>query len=377
MLAAITLNIWVVLFTCGFVMGIFMTLLFVFFHKRFSPQTHNIAVVLFILSLMLLGEIAEESDIVDTYPVTIGLGNIMDLLIWPFLLFYTQYITASGTGRKWLRLITFVPYLAGLLWQIPVLTLSGADQLAYYSAGISDNLLLLIIFKILVTAAFLFSIIRLLNRRIDDWKAFFPKNKKVQFLTRVKTFFQGIGLMVMVIYLLFFNSYFDLLSLGGSDRLGSLIISGFFYFLAALVFRNPQLFKGEEYSKQVRSFFEGEEQQYAQDLLTLINTEKPYLNEKLSLKDLAEKSGLSSQQLSYIINRQMGISFQELVNTYRIREVQKHIASGEHIHKTLLGLALESGFNSKASFNRAFKEHTGHTPSHYVKTLGKEVSNQN
>lgn len=375
--ALITLNIWVVLFACGFVMGIFMTLLFVFFHKRFSPQTHNIAVVLFILSLMLLGEIAEESDIVDLYPVTIGLGNIMDLLIWPFLLFYTQYITGIGQPKKWMRLLTFAPYLMGLLWQIPVLILPGADQLAYYSAGISTSILALIIFKILVTGVFFFIIISLLNRRINDWKAFFPKNKKVQFLTRVKTFFQGIGLMVLLIYLLFFNSYFDLLSLGGSDRLGSLIVSAFFYFLAALVFRNPQLFKEEDYSKQVRAFFKGAEQQYAQDLLKLIDVEKPYLDEKLSLKNLADKAGLSSQQLSYLINRQMGISFQELINTYRVKEVQKYIAQGEHVQKTLLGLALESGFNSKASFNRIFKEHTGHTPSHYVKVLEKEVSNQN
>lgn len=367
LLTVLTLNIWVVLFMCGFVMGVFMTLLFVFFHKRFSPQTHNIAIVLFILSMMLLGEIAEESNLVDSYPAIIGLGNVMDLLIWPFLLFYIQHVTASGFHPNWMRLLTFIPYLTGLLWQLPVFLLSHEAQLAYYSAGISSNLLTLIIFKFLVTAAFFGYILKQINLRLKDWQSFFPKNKKAQFLRKIRGFFIGIGIMVGFIYLLFFNGYIELFQAIGSDRIGSLIISVFFYFLAAQVFRNPQLFKAHEYARQIKDFFKGTEHLYIKRLLDLMQTERPYLDEKLSVKSLAARLDLSSQQLSYLINQRLGLSFLEMVNTYRVNEVKKRIELGEHTQKTLLALALESGFNSKASFNRIFKEYTGQSPSSYTK----------
>lgn len=367
----LTLNIWVLFFTCGFVMGIFMVSLFLLLHKRYSHHIQNITAALFILSLMLFTEIAEESDLVDTYPSILGIGSILDLLIWPFFLFYVQYICGLRRKYEWSDSLYFLPFFIGLLSRIPFLLLSDEHKLTYFSDGIPLDIALLVGFKMLTSMAFLIYLIRLIDARLVYFKNPFPRNKRVVFLFRIRQIFMGVSVLVLCIYLMFFNSYFELLPFGDSDRVGSLIISLLFYIIGILVFRNPEVFREENYSPQITSFFKGKESVYVKELLKLFADKKIYLNEKLALKDVAKEIGLTNQQLSYLINRQLGISYADFVNTYRVMEVQKKLREGEHHLVTLLGLALASGFNSKASFNRIFKSHTGDSPSNYLKKMEK------
>jgi len=367
----VTLNIWVALFTCGLVIGIFMIILFVVFRKKYSFHVHNITIVLFILSFILFSEITEESDIVDRFPFLIGIATIADLLLWPFLLFYVQYIIGERSRYKWTSLLYFVPFIASFVWYLPFLLLPGETKLSYFSKGIPADVAWLVGFKMLSSSIFLWYIISLLSNRLKRFKNTFHRNKKVQFLSRTRQFFISITIIILIVYLTFFNQYFDLIPLGDSDRISSLIISGLFYFFGILIFRSPQLFQEQHYSKQVKGFFDGTELQFIEKILKLFDDKKIYLNEKLTVKDVAKETGLTNQQLSYLINQQLGINFLDFVNTYRVKEVQNNIQKGEHQLKTLLGLALESGFNSKSSFNRIFKNHTGFSPSDYVKKVEK------
>jgi len=372
-----TLNMWVVLFTCGLVMGLFMASLFLLFHKRYTYHIHNITLALIILSLLLFTEIAEESNLVDSFPSLLGIGTIIDLLFWPFILFYVQYISDNRDSYGWSDLLYFSPFLIALLGLIPFLLLPEESKLNYYATGIPLDTAILVGFKMFVSLAFLLYTINLINKRLVYFKKPFPRNKKVVFLFRIRQVLVGVSAIVLFIYFMFFNNYFDFLRLGDSDRIGSLIISALFYLFGYLVFRSPQLFQEENYTKQVIDFFKGREADYVEELLTLFTDKKMYLNEKLAVKDVAMEMGLTNQQLSYLINRQLGISYTDFVNTYRVMEVQKNLQEGKHQLKTLLGLALASGFNSKASFNRIFKNHTGDSPSSYLKKLKKVDSNSN
>lgn len=93
--------------------------------------------------------------------------------------------------------------------------------------------------------------------------------------------------------------------------------------------------------------------------------EQLYLRPKLSLKEAGAHMGMPPRQLSQLINLYFEMDFSNFVNSYRIKEMIRKVKEGELRHKTLLGLALESGFNSKSSFNQAFKDHTGKSPSEY------------
>ena len=102
-------------------------------------------------------------------------------------------------------------------------------------------------------------------------------------------------------------------------------------------------------------------------ILQLMVRDQPYLNENLSLRDLSGQLGVDPNLLSYVLNTHIKKSFHEFINSYRVDEVKNKLGDPKYKNRTLLAIALESGFNSKTSFNRVFKQITGMTPSHYQK----------
>jgi AraC-like DNA-binding protein len=100
-----------------------------------------------------------------------------------------------------------------------------------------------------------------------------------------------------------------------------------------------------------------------------METEKPHLNENLTLGELANNLEILPNNLSRLINEEFGKNFHEFVNAYRIDEVKKSLADPKFAHYSLLGIAFECGFNSKSTFNSVFKQLTGKTPSAYRKSL--------
>lgn len=94
---------------------------------------------------------------------------------------------------------------------------------------------------------------------------------------------------------------------------------------------------------------------------------KPFLDPSLSLETLAERINLPSSELSLTINRIIGQHFFDFVNLYRINLAAEMLIANEQQPKTVLEILYEVGFNSKSSFNTAFKKHLLMTPSQYRK----------
>ncbi len=99
---------------------------------------------------------------------------------------------------------------------------------------------------------------------------------------------------------------------------------------------------------------------------TLIQEEKLYQNPELTLTDLAKKLETNASIISKTINQGFQMNFNDCINNYRIEAVKNSFTNGEHKKSTLLGIAYDCGFNSKATFNRAFKKNTGKTPKEYL-----------
>ncbi len=114
-----------------------------------------------------------------------------------------------------------------------------------------------------------------------------------------------------------------------------------------------------------------EETKIKEILLEHLEKQKPYLNPELSLPELARQIGYSTAQISGIINKEVGKNFNELINTYRIQAVKERLGDPNFSHLSILGIAFESGFNSKATFNRSFKQFTQQTPSEFLKSKQK------
>ena len=101
-------------------------------------------------------------------------------------------------------------------------------------------------------------------------------------------------------------------------------------------------------------------------ITALLAAEKIYEDPELSLAAVARKLGSNVSLVSKVINQGFGMNFNDLVNQHRVTAVLELFSLGEHRRQTLLAIAFEVGFNSKATFNRAFKKVTGRTPKDYL-----------
>ena len=99
---------------------------------------------------------------------------------------------------------------------------------------------------------------------------------------------------------------------------------------------------------------------------TIITQEKLYQNPELSLTEISRKLKTNTAVISKTINQGFGLNFNDFINNYRVAAVKEMFAKGEHKKTTLLGIAYDCGFNSKATFNRAFKKNTGFAPKDYL-----------
>jgi TolB-like protein/class 3 adenylate cyclase/AraC-like DNA-binding protein len=108
---------------------------------------------------------------------------------------------------------------------------------------------------------------------------------------------------------------------------------------------------------------------YSARLMNYINEEKPYLDPNLSLRSLAMQINIHPNQLSWLLNESIGKNFNDFINHYRVDAFKKLSKDPKNAHLTLMGLAFDSGFNSKTVFNTSFKKETGLTPKQFSKTL--------
>lgn len=102
-------------------------------------------------------------------------------------------------------------------------------------------------------------------------------------------------------------------------------------------------------------------------LETFMKDRKPYHDTELTLFSLAKQLDIHPNHLSQIINQHYNQNFFDYINQYRVNDVKEVLLSGEYDTHSLAGIGFECGFNSKASFNRAFKKFTGVTPSEFRK----------
>ncbi len=119
------------------------------------------------------------------------------------------------------------------------------------------------------------------------------------------------------------------------------------------------------------SLTEKQSESFLRKCLTLMETEKPYLDPNLSLAALAQQLGCSKENLSQVINEQTDLNFKNFLNKYRVEEAKKRLADPKENQFVLMKIAYDSGFNSKSVFNAAFKKFTGLSPSEYRKKVQK------
>lgn len=106
----------------------------------------------------------------------------------------------------------------------------------------------------------------------------------------------------------------------------------------------------------------------AQDLEHYFNHQRPYLDPELDLQQVADESGYSRNQISYLLNQVLGQSFYRYVNQARLQYLMAGLDNGS-AEAPIDQLAFNAGFNSLSAFYKCFREHTGLSPKAYLKQI--------
>ncbi len=146
----------------------------------------------------------------------------------------------------------------------------------------------------------------------------------------------------------------------------------YIYSGALIVFKRPEIiFPAETKAKYQYSNLNAQASfQLIDQLKKHMQEAKPYLDQEFNLRQLSKELGTSDRHISQAINEQLGQNFSDFVNLYRIQEFKSELSNPDNRHLSLLGIAMECGFNSKSTFNAAFKKSTGLTPSQYKDSIG-------
>lgn len=155
----------------------------------------------------------------------------------------------------------------------------------------------------------------------------------------------------------------------------SIIMLGFTCWLILKALNAPKLFRGVSSNLQLASLLKTKK---ADPEIAHLNSQKlklqkfmlekePYLDSDLTIKDLAYQMQMEERELSILINTQLNLNFYEFINKYRINKAKELLQDKSLSKLTILEILYQVGYNSKSSFNTAFKKATGITPTGYRK----------
>jgi AraC-like DNA-binding protein len=151
-----------------------------------------------------------------------------------------------------------------------------------------------------------------------------------------------------------------------------LVMAGCIYYMGVEGYRSPALpntFSEKKMNGEVKPLLPKENLSVVKEkILAALVIEKVYTDPEINLVRLSEKLEVTPGLVSYTINTSFKRNFRNLINEYRLEEVKKRLIDPRTNHLSILGIALECGFNSEASFYRIFKKSTGKSPKEFMET---------
>lgn len=371
--------------------GVFQAFFLAFLVLRKKPKAladYILAGWLVWLGLFIGGYAFYSEDLFLRLPHLISSYISLFLLQGPFLYFYT--LSLMGGRRKVcspvqiIHLLPFVLFNLYLAVAFRMPEVAGNIRLDYISSGVR----LPFLFSVFLFAVFLSGpayvalTLQMLHAHQVNVLNSFSYTEKVN-LAWLRRLVYSFGLiwtiliLVAVIHHLMFLFTRDFCTNGLFLSLSVFVILIGYFGLEQSVIVTPSLKGEKEPENPVRyagsSLKKEVVPELAEKLRDFMEKEKPFTDGTLSLQQLSGLTGIPVHQLSQVINEHFGQNFFDFINTYRVNEVIRKMDAPGFENYSLLGLAFDSGFNSKTAFNRFFKKITGVTPSEYKKG-GREKS---
>jgi AraC-like DNA-binding protein len=371
-----------------FISGIFLSFFIVFLlltKKQKALSDKILTIWLTIIGIHLLGFYFNQLGYWEIYPHLIGTTAPFPLLHGPMLFLYTFYSLRNDRKIRAVDYLHFAPVVTSYLYMSYFFFFYSAQEKRMLDNGeIQDYRVFAILLLIAILISGLsYSLLsyRLTIKHQHKIDKYFSYSEGIH-IKWLRNCILSIGLVFLsatIIYIL--RDAFGVQFSFNVDYIIYLIIIGFVFYIGYFGIKQENIFTNNPVSENSGTEKPEPTKKYQnsgigkdvatglyQNLLKTMVAEKPYLDAKLSLSGLAQLLEISPNQLSQIINQEAHVNFHDFVNNYRVEEFIQN--AKKNINFSLLALALDSGFNSKSSFNTIFKKQKGLTPSQY---LSKQV----
>ncbi|MEQ8361065.1 MAG: helix-turn-helix domain-containing protein [Cytophagales bacterium] len=332
--------------------------------KNGSRQSNRFLGLLLILySLTLFNSLMAMTGVFSTYQHLYFLPLTFSLSIGPLFYFFVKTRIQPSFIFKYKHLLHFILpgtqflfYLSIGFRSVEFKSWMWINIIAPYGQYVEETL------SLLLGVGYLIAAIRLINREmpIALWKH--PVCNWLRKFAFSLLMLLSISIIYEVVDWVLWNNYqYNLFNTAWADfplKLSYAAISVFIGY-HAFIYQNQSIITPKYFSAEDKDNLEVK-------INHLISKDQVFLDPELSLAGLSKMLDVPKNKLSEYFSSN-GQSFRSFINNHRVDHFSELIQQGKHEQFSFLGLALESGFNSKASFNRIFKEAKGMTPSDFIK----------
>jgi AraC-like DNA-binding protein len=386
----------------GAIQGLFLTVILAT-QRRNRTANRILAVAMLAFSLYLLSAVYHAVGFERVFPHFFGVAYPMPLLFGPVIYLYAVHAADRTRRLTWRDAWHFAPFAAAVLAVLPVYLMSGAEKIAFYEdlkrGVVPPTVVVIDPLKYLSGIAYTTATIVFLRRHSRRVRDSYSSLERVnlQWVVRLALASAAIWALATAVGVIHPDGA---LARRGEDVI-ALAIAVLVYGIGYMALRQPEIinFVTQEFAIPVDALHaaaapapthtpavetppepaapryersglsEREAALLKQALLKTMESDRPYANSGLTLAELADRLNTTPHKLSEVLNAQLGQTFYDFINAYRVQDVQRRIADEKYRNLTILSLALDAGFASKATFNHVFRKHTGRTPSAYRRSL--------
>jgi AraC-like DNA-binding protein len=341
---------------------------------------------MFVIGIHLFSYYIYNLGLWEKYPHLIGITHPFPLLHGPLLYLYVVFSLRTDQQFHWKDYAHFIPFIGSYLYMMPFFVFYSIEKKIMVNHGeLNDyNAFMMMSLVGFIVSGITYTILayRLIGRFEKLIHENFSFDEKIN-LNWLRYCIWGLAFVFFTVAVFSLIQYvFNIQLPFNPDYIyfGEIIIFilllGFFGIRQEGFFTEakdvaPHIFDSETEPKQTGEYKKSglkpeDANLYHERLIQLMNDKKPYLETKLTLNTLANELNVSANHLSQLINQYQGKNFYDFINEYRVAEFKTRVSSPKNQHLSILAIALDSGFNSKSSFNLVFKKHTGMTPSQFI-----------
>jgi AraC-like DNA-binding protein len=356
----------------GGLLGILLFIVTLSISKKSKFIKYSLALFLLVWSIVvLLGTLIFSGKAIYLIHI-FRIDSPIHYLMGPSVYLFTLSTLNPNFKFKRIYLLHLLPFLINFIEFLPFYLNTAEFKLSYYENLIANGTVVMPIHYLLKTISLLGYFIAQL---------FLFNTYQIKKLQEKKSNYYQISW-----FILFFGSQFFLITAGFIDHLSGLHLFGdpykfsinmitFFLYciMIGLLFFPSLLYGNTVVEKEIKEKYchsklsNTIKDVILNDLNTYMKGEnKPFLNEKIAMAEVAKILNVSTQQISQVVNEKTNLNFNDFVNAFRIEEAKLMLLSNTYSKLTIDAIAQKSGFHSKSAFYAAFKKHTGNTPKEFI-----------